>query len=256
MSKSNKNRERREMVEQLRKQARAAERRRTLIVVAICVAVALVIVGVAGYTIYEDRKAEDELKSKQLTDIGPAATAAGCSPIEEVSATGVGSHTSDPVTYDVVPPSFGPHNPTAAEGGIHMYTESDRPEVEVLVHNLEHGWTIVWYDESVASDEEQMRQLEATAAKFDAEGANPKFNMIIAPWTEEDGQGRPIPDGKHIALTHWSIHQPEYDESVFSEQPASWGESLYCDTFSGEALDDFMKRFPYDDSPEGFLWHR
>ena len=33
-----------------------------------------------------------------------------------------------------------------------FYTEDDRPELEALVHNLEHGYTILWYDETIADD--------------------------------------------------------------------------------------------------------
>jgi len=254
MSKSNKNRDRREQVEQMRRQAQAAERRRTLAVVAACVVVALIIVGIAGYSILQDRREKDALKKQALNEIGAKETGAGCSPIKEDVASGQGEHTTDRVDYAVQPPSFGSHNPSAAEGGIHMSDKEDRPEAERLVHNLEHGWTIVWYDDSVASDDEQMQVLEATAAKFDAEGDDPRYNMIIAPWTADDGD--PIPDGKHIALTHWSIHQPTYKPATSNETPESFGESLYCDTFSGAVLDSFMKKYPYDDAPEGFLWHQ
>lgn len=254
MSKSNKNRDRREQVEQMRRQAQKSERRRTLIVVAICVVVALIIVGVAGYSILQDRKAKEALNKKQLTDIGAKAPSAGCTPVREATASGQGEHTTDRVDYSVQPPSFGAHNPSPADSGIHLYDVEDRPEVERLVHNLEHGWTIVWYDDSVASDDSQMQVLEATAEKFDAQGDDPRYNMIIAPWTSEDGD--PIPEGKHIALTHWSIHQPTYKPATSNQQPESFGESLYCDTFSGAALDSFMKKYPYDDAPEGFLWHQ
>ncbi|MDQ3485277.1 MAG: DUF3105 domain-containing protein [Actinomycetota bacterium] len=255
MSKSNTNRERRDMVEQMRKQARASERRRTIIVIAACVAVALIIVSVAGYSIIQDRRESAALREKRLADIGVASTAAGCGPVQDEPAAGESQHTSDPVDYAVVPPASGAHNPTADDSGSHFYTASDRPEVEILVHNLEHGWTIVWYDETIADDADQMQLLEATAAKFDAEGNDPEFNMIIAPWTEDDGGARPIPDGKHIAFTHWSIHQPVYKPPTSDEPQESFGVSLYCDTFSGEALADFMKKYPYDDAPEGYLWH-
>jgi hypothetical protein len=254
MSKSNKNRDRREQVEQMRRQAQAAERRRTLAVVAGCVVVALIIVGIAGYSILQDRREKEALKKQSLTEIGAKAPSAGCTPIKEVAASGQGEHTTDRVDYTVQPPSFGAHNPSAAEGGIHMYATDDRPQVEQLVHNLEHGWTIVWYDDSVASDDSQMQVLEATATKFDAEGDDPRSNMIIAPWTSDDGSA--IPGGKHIALTHWSIHQPTYKPPTSNASPPSFGESLYCDRFSGDALDSFMKKYPYDDAPEGYLWHQ
>ncbi len=243
------------MVEQMRRQARAAERRRSLIIVAICVVVAVVIVGVAGWSIYQDRQATEALKKKNLEDIGAAAEAADCGSIQEESAEGQGEHTTAPVDYATVPPSFGPHNEVPTDAGIHFYDEGSRPEVERLVHNLEHGWTIVWYDDTVADDSEQMRVLEATADKFDAQGQDPAFNMIIAPWTEDDGDGRPIPDGKHIALSHWSIHQPVFDPEKFKPSP-SFGQSQYCATFSGGVLEAFMEKYPYDDAPEGAIWHQ
>ncbi len=257
MSKSSTNRERRDMVEQMRKQAKAAERRRTLTVVAICVVVALVIVGFAGYTVLKDRSEKNAIAAQDLSQIGTTAASAGCTSVKEEDATGAGQHVTTPVTYQTVPPAFGPHNPTPAPGGVHFYTADDRPSLEMLVHNLEHGWTIVWYDETVAGDGSQLNTLEATAKKFDAHGQDPRYNVIIAPWTANDQGGAPIPDGKHIALTHWSIHQPTFDPANFSSgTPPSFGESQYCSSFSGAALGEFMKRYPYDDAPEGFLWHQ
>lgn len=255
MSKSSKNRERRETVEQMRRQARAAERRRTLAVVAVCAIVALAIVGAAVFSYLSNQREQEELAGRKLAEIGVSASAANCSDISEVKATGQGDHTTAPVTYDVVPPSFGPHNPTAAEGGIHFYSEDDRPPVEVLVHNLEHGWTVVWYDETAAEDDATMKAMRAAADKFDAEGDDPRFNVIFAPWTSKDGNGKPIPEGKHVALTHWSIHQPKYTPPTSDETPESFGVSRYCETFSGDVLDEFMTDYPYDDAPEGFLWH-
>lgn len=258
MSKSNKNRERREKVEQLRREAKAAERRRSLIIVAVCAVVALLIVGVAVVSIVNKNKETDKIAAQSLSDIGASAQAAGCTDIKEEDATGAGQHTTKPVTYDAVPPSYGPHNPTPDSSGKHIYTD-DRPDVEVLVHNQEHGWTIVWYDESVANDPDQMKVLEATAKKFDAEGGDPKANVIIAPWTKDDQGGGVIPDGKHIAFTHWSVHQPTYDPEFYQtaeEEIPSYGVSQYCTDFSGGALDDFMKKYPYDDAPEGYLWHQ
>jgi hypothetical protein len=264
VSKSSKNRERREVVEQLRRQAQAAERRRTLTIFAICAVVAAAIIAVAGISIYNQNKEEDALAKTDLAKLGASAAAAGCSTVQEEDGTGANEHTTEPVVYATTPPSFGKHNPSADTSGTHFYTAEDRPPVEVLVHNLEHGWTIVWYDDTVAGDNYAMDVLRATADKFDGHGSDPRYNMIIAPWTSDDGEGTPIPDDKHIAFTHWSIHHPTFDASAWDGHdvsrgdPAipSWGESQYCTSFSGEVLSDFMTQFPYDDAPEGFLWHR
>lgn len=256
MSKSNTSRDRRAVVEQMQREAKAAERRRTLTVVAICSVIALIIVGLAGYKVYQDKRAKDELAQTQLADIGATAGAAGCTSVQEQDARGQGAHTLAPVIYETEPPSFGPHSQTSDQSGSHFYTATDRPELEILVHNLEHGWTLVWYDESAANDANQMKILQATADKFDAQGTDPRYNVIIAPWTSSDGEGQPFPDGKHLAFTHWSIHQPVYSPPASAKQPPSFGESQYCTSFSGGALTAFMKKFPYDDAPEGFLWHQ
>jgi hypothetical protein len=261
VSKSSKNRQRRDVVEQMRKQAAASERRRTLTVLTVCAVVAAVILAVAGVAIYNQNKKSDELRKADLSELGRAASAAGCSTVKEVEGTGTGQHVTTPVDYKTTPPSFGPHNPTPAEQGIHFYTADDRPPVEVLVHNLEHGWTIVWYDESVADDADAMDVLKALGDKFDGHGSDPSYDVIIAPWTSDDGDGDTLPDGKHIAFTHWSIHQPTFDPTAWDGRSGdnpipSWGESQYCATFSGAALSDFMTKYPYDDAPEGYLWHQ
>jgi hypothetical protein len=262
VSKSSKNRERRAKVEQMRAEAKAAERRRSLIVIAVCSVLAIAIIGFAGVHWYNQKQETDKLNAADLDQIGVSASAAGCEPVSEMDATGEQQHVDTPVIYKVSPPSFGPHNPVPADAGIHIYTADDRPEVEVLVHNEEHGWTILWYDSTVGDDADQMAELQATAKKFDAHGSDPRYNLIIAPWLKSDGQGDPIPDGKHIAFTHWSIHQPTYDPKNFqgyssTDNPIpSWGVSQYCSSFSGAALADFMAKYPYDDAPEGFLWHQ
>jgi hypothetical protein len=255
VSKSSKNRDRRAMVEQMQREAKARERRRMLAVVGVCMVVALIIVGAAGWTIWQDQKEQDEIAGQPLSDIGTSVADAGCGPVQEESATGAGEHVNTgPIQYAVQPPSFGPHRPVTADRGIHFYSVDDRPEVEMLVHNLEHGWTIVWYDENL--DDAQLDDLRATAEKFDAFGTDPEYNVIFAPWTEADGD--PIPDDKQIAFVHWSVHQPEYDASFYQQGDAidSWGQSQFCANFSGAALEDFMQQYPYDDAPEGYLWHQ
>jgi hypothetical protein len=264
VSKSSKNRQRREVVEQLRKQAQAAERRRTMTVFIACAAVAAIIVAIAVYAIIKQNNKDDALRATDLDKLGATAVAAGCDPVKTVDGTGANEHTTAPVTYATTPPAFGMHNPSPDTSGIHFYTADDRPPVEVLVHNLEHGWTIVWYDESVAGDSGTVDVLKATADKFDGHGNDPSDNMIDAPATSSDGAGTPNPDGKHIAFTHWSIHHQTFDpnawdgHNVADGEPAipSFGESEYCSSFSGAALGDFMQKYPYDDSPEGFLWYR
>ena len=83
-----------------------------------------------------------------------------------------------------------------------FYTAQDRPALGTLVHNEEHGYTILWYDDSVAGDSTQMAQIRAIADKFaGTSDLRDKFKAV--PWTEKDG--KPFPSGQHIAFTHWSV---------------------------------------------------
>ncbi|MGH3362379.1 MAG: DUF3105 domain-containing protein, partial [Nocardioides sp.] len=145
--------------------------------------------------------------------------------------------------YAESPPAFGPHwneagvAPAAADR--EFYT-SDRPELESLVHNLEHGYNVLWYDETIASDEAALDEINGIAAKF-SDDDNFRNKFIAAPWTSEDGDA--FPDGQHIAMTHWSLGK----ETEKGEQVGVW---QYCSEVSGAALETFMVDYPYTDSPE------
>ena len=70
------------------------------------------------------------------------------------------------------------------------------------MHNLEHGYTILWYDKTVADSDSMMDDLRGIASKFeDNENFRNKFKAV--PWTSEDGE--PFPGDQHVAMTHWSI---------------------------------------------------
>ena len=84
-----------------------------------------------------------------------------------------------------------------------FYTADDRPALEALVHNLEHGYTILWYDETIAKDADRARRRSRRSpASSAAHDFRDKF--IAAPWTSSDEDGATFPDGQHVAFTHWS----------------------------------------------------
>jgi hypothetical protein len=125
-----------------------------------------------------------------------------------------------------------------------MYTD-DRPPLEALVHNLEHGYTILWYDQSVADDDGEMRELQAIAEKFQSNDDNMRDKFIVAPWTSDDEGGKKFPDGQHLALTHWSAGGVGVTDA--SKQVGAF---QYCSKVSGAAVASFVKKYPYFDSPE------
>jgi len=126
--------------------------------------------------------------------------------------------------------------------GRKLYLAEDRPPLGELVHNLEHGYTLLWYDETVADDADQMDQLRGVASKLEGT-TNLRDKFKAVPWTSEDGD--PFPDGQHVAFTHWSLGG--VGETDPAKQVGVW---QYCSAVSGAALETFMEDYPYMDSPE------
>ena len=168
-----------------------------------------------------------------------------CGDIITKDAKGSGEHRdeNEQITYDDAPPAFGPHWNVGGFAPVpiddRFYTEDSRPELEQLVHNLEHGFTILWYDETAADDASMLGEIKAIADKLDYSDTNNRLSFIAAPWTSDDGKD--FPDGEHIAFTHWSADQgSDKSEGIWQ----------YCSEPSGEALETFMKDYPYYDAPE------
>lgn len=236
--------DRQKVIDDIRRKQKSAEKRQGRAIVGVAIAIALVIVGIPVYLFifkpaYEQRKYDGD----PLAEIGGPASV--CGDIITKDAKGSGEHRdiTEQVTYDDAPPAFGPH---WNEGGIapvpiedRYYTEDSRPELEALVHNLEHGFTILWYDETAADDASMLGEIRAIAKKLSASDTNNRLSFKAVPWTDDDGGD--FPDGQHIALTHWSADQ---------ETGESTGVWQYCSEPSGEALEQFMKDYPYYDAPE------
>ena len=238
MAKSNKDRDRRAVVEQMRRDQKRSERRRTIVIISACVVVALVIIGLAAVPLIKQNIAA----SGPLAELGVSESKAGCQDVVKKKATGNQEHKpiGTPITYADAPPAFGAHWPTPAPFERKFYTEGDRPEVEYLVHNLEHGYSLLWYDATIAKDDDKLAAVKAIASKFEGTELTDKF--IAQPWTSKDGKG--FPKGTHIALTHWSAGG---DPSDVSKQEGVW---QYCADPSGEVVTQFTKDYPYTDSPE------
>lgn len=237
MAKPNKDRDRRAVVEQMRREQQRTERRRTVAVIVACGIVALVIVSAAAVPLILNRP-----PSGALTELGASTRSAGCEAVVKRKATGNQEHrpVGTTITYAEAPPAFGPHWPTPASFSRKFYTANDRPQLEYVVHNLEHGYTLLWYDDTIAKQKKQVAVIKAIAAKYQGQKLSDKF--IALPWTSKDGKA--FPGRKHIALTHWSAGG---DPSNVKKQVGVWE---YCSTPSGAVTKTFKKDYPYTDSPE------
>lgn len=218
---------------------KAEQRRRTVGLLVVCLVLAVALLAYPGYLLVEDYRA----RSATLPDVGVPLAQAGCSAPEENAATGNQQHiaTGTKVPYAQTPPDSGPHYETTAPFTKRFYTTGDRPAVETLVHNLEHGYTIAWYRDTAPAD--QIKALEKAANTFRAAEWDPNQKFIAAPWTDADGSG--FPSGKNLVLARWTA-DPNNPGDVSTQR----GVRQSCTAVSGQVIADFMAKYPSASAPE------
>lgn len=242
--------DRQQVIDQLRKKQRGAERRRGFAIVGVCLVIALALVGATAYRPVKDWWDGRKFDGVALQDVG--AQASTCQKVVEKKADGNQQHVPEgqTVDYTTAPPAFGAHwnvanvapDPMARK----LYTSADRPALEALVHNLEHGYTILWYDTTIADDSTQMGYLRAIADKLSGT-SNFRTKFKAVPWEAKDENGKRFPAGTHVALTHWTGATDAQGNADTTKQE---GVFQYCSQVSGAALKTFMDDYPYFDSPE------
>lgn len=244
MAKKNpKNVERRAMVEKMRQEQARKERMRSMAILGVSVVAVIGLLAAALIPYLKDKKEQSDVAGTPVDKIGVSASAAACNDVIKKKPTGTeksgsnGNHVAvgTKITYAEAPPAFGQHWPnflTTAEIR-NFYSPDDRPEVERMVHSLEHGHTLIWYDDTIKSGSDEYKDLEAIAQKY----ANTTTYVNILPWKTTDGAA--FPDGKHVALTHWA--------GSGDNQEGVW---QYCGKPSGAVIKQFVKDYPNTDSPE------
>ncbi len=224
---------RREKLEALRREQQRSERRRTTLFVGIAVVVGLGLITAAAMPLI--RGWLDDPNRRGWEDFGVSASAASCDAVIEDEQSGSFDHRQDGerIDYASAPPTSGPHYPVPAPFARKFYTPDDSPEIERLVHNLEHGYTILWYNPAVLDEQQQtLRDLATKVTQAEELREQVAGKFVVAPWDSERGE---FPDGKSFALTHWGAQQ---------------GFRQYCGELSGEAVRDFVTAHPFNDSPE------
>lgn len=110
-------------------------------------------------------------------------------PAQQNDATGCG-----PDPYSSVPAASGPHwDPS----GIANWGVYSTPQLETqLIHNLEHGGIVIWYDADALA-EEQVDELASYVEAQVATGIGGRFKFIVSPWGGEENLGGVV------AVTAW-----------------------------------------------------
>src|SRR5215213_11412664 len=197
-------------------EAAAAERRKRMIgfgvagvlVAAAVIALAVVLLAGGGDDGGKGDNASGESRGAEPTDDFPkgtipkqkattleaAAKDAGCT-VKQFPSEGR-SHVSGHVDYKTNPPTSGNHFEIPAADGAYAKT----PDVEPLVHSLEHGRVVIWYQPNAAP---ALRgQLKAL---FDEDN----YHLLLAP------NGRKMP--AQVAASSWtrSITCPKVNDNVW-----------------------------------------
>ncbi len=206
--------------------------------IVIAVVVGLGLIAAVAVPAYLERG--DESAHTALSTVGVSEATADCDPatddeVAENASTHVGPGTDFPdttrVDYAQVPPSSGEHFAQSAFPARPFYTARDRPRMEQLVHNIEHGYTILWYDDTIKGGQlDELKDIAASARDNDATGPTGKF--IVSAWDDAYGE---FPSGKHVALSHWGAEQ---------------GHRQLCGNVSGDVVEAFIEDFPASDAPE------
>jgi hypothetical protein len=223
-------------IEALRIAKRKSDRRKSIAALCLCTVGALAAFGKPGYD-WVEHKVNDPMK-RSIASFGVPLADAGCGSITADPAAPSGQHvnTGTRVAYSTVPPTSGKHY----EGQVSFdadpfFTTKNNPPVENLVQNLEHGYTVLWYDSALPRTKQDQIQGLATKLRNDA-----IYQLFIAtPWDPAYGA---LPAGKQIALSHWS-------GPAKANGPA-YGHRLMCGQLTGQGVREFMDKFPATDAPE------
>lgn len=94
--------------------------------------------------------------------------------------------------YSSLPAASGPHwgNPTS--WGVYSSPQNESQ----LIHNLEHGGIVIWYDPEVL-DEAQVAELTSYVEGQVASGISGRYKFILSPWGGSEDLGAPA------AVTAW-----------------------------------------------------
>jgi uncharacterized protein DUF3105 len=134
--------------------------------------------------------------------IAGAATAGGsCLPAQKVPlfapAQEDRAHGEAPLSrYPSIPPASGPHASIPLPAGSYRIP----PQVGRVLHSMEHGAVVIWFDPSVASS----KVLQEIVAYLGPSGPGRGLHVIIAPFDyPAEGDSGILPSGIVMAMVAW-----------------------------------------------------
>ena len=99
-----------------------------------------------------------------------------------------------PDPYSTIPAASGPHWETSGIANWGAYT-TPQNESQVI-HNLEHGGIVIWYDPAILTDA-QVAELTSYVEGQVSSGISGRYKFILTPW------GGNVDLGAAVAVTAW-----------------------------------------------------
>lgn len=112
-----------------------------------------------------------------------------------------------PDPYSSTPATSGPHWDASAVANWGVYSTPQNESQ--LIHNLEHGGIVIWYDPD-ALDASGVETLERFVTSQVSQGISGRFKFILTPWGGED----PLPSPVVVTAWRWSLELDEADTSA------------------------------------------
>ncbi|MBV9099154.1 MAG: DUF3105 domain-containing protein, partial [Frankiaceae bacterium] len=208
------NKDRRARLDELRRQQRAVERRKNLMTYGSAIVFALLLVGTVVLLAYNKAQAKDakahaitnQLKAEKKEGHQSKPTADelknGCTGVHTDPLAKARDHVATPIDYASqpygdtadgaapIPPSGGKHNGLSLGDSKRFYAVDKKPRPERAVHDLEHGYVVIWYDAQLPAAQVQLLQAIA--------GDGTMGRVLVVGWWQGD-----LPLGKHVVMTSW-----------------------------------------------------
>ena len=104
--------------------------------------------------------------------------------------------------YNSNPPTSGAHDPSPVSWGVYTAGLEPFPTKENLVHNLEHGGVVIYYDASKLSADQQKALIEKGVFWVKEK----RTKVVVVPWTG-------LKEGTAVAATAWTklMELPDLD---------------------------------------------
>jgi hypothetical protein len=195
--------------EEIRQRIARRQRTRTIGTILVVAAIAVAAVAFFAFGTDDDGAGDVAAPTDLLAGADRAAQAAACDAVQMVppydeandqAHVGDGAFPTMPdlSTYPSTPPASGPHETTTLPPGVY----DSPPPMGPLIHSLEHGGTIVWYDpDAPQADIDRILEFYGQDPGDVPAGQE---RVIVAPYDydAQDGAGS-LPAGTQMALVAW-----------------------------------------------------